>query len=293
MFYWRVRLTAPPNKSFEPTARWQSLHGCFVPRCLDAIRGRRLNSGVRQDQKRILMQARPTALRRLEHLKQLVEEYGPLKFQSTERSRELARQIPEAYGAVEDVYRHYAGDQEVIVEDRRHKKSFRNFFEAGWLSARTFHSSEGYRELEKVIGRVRAEVEDQTIPATDVDPIDYAWSLLHPRVQMIARQRFSASHYADAVEATLKELASVIRNLVLQRSGPELDGVSLMQTAFSPKNPVIVLADLSTQSGRDIQRGYMDLFSGTMAAIRNPKAHGNIVITSERALHLLFLASML
>ena len=120
------------------------------------------------------MQPLPTALRCLEHLKQLVEEYGPVRFQATERSRELTMQIPEAYGAVEDVYRHYAGDREVIVEDRRHKKAFRNFFEAGWLSARTFHSSEGYRALEKVIGRVRAEVEDQTAPATDLDPVDYA-----------------------------------------------------------------------------------------------------------------------
>jgi uncharacterized protein (TIGR02391 family) len=239
------------------------------------------------------MQTLPAALRRLEHLKQLVEEFGPIRFQSTERSRELARQIPEAYGAVEDVYRHYTGDHEVIVEDRRHKKVFRNFFEAGWLSARTFHSSEGYRELEKVIGRVRAEVEDQTETATDGDSIEGAWKLLHPKVQVIAQPRFSAGHYADAVEATLKELAAAVRNLVLQRGGPELDGVSLMQTAFSPKNPIIVLADLTTQSGRDMQRGYMDLFAGTMAAIRNPKAHGNVVITPERALHLLFLASTL
>jgi hypothetical protein len=65
------------------------------------------------------MQTLPAALRRLEHLKQLVEEYGPIRFQSTERTHELARQIPEAYGAVEDVYRHYAGDHEVIVEDRK------------------------------------------------------------------------------------------------------------------------------------------------------------------------------
>jgi uncharacterized protein (TIGR02391 family) len=239
------------------------------------------------------MQPLPTALRRLEHLKELVNEYDPIKFHSTERSRELAKQIPEAYGAVEDIYRHYAGDREVILEDGRHKKAFRNFFEAGWLSGRTFHASEGRTELEKVIGRVRADVEGQTAPATDLDPVDYAWRLLHPRVQVVAQERFRAGHHADAVEATLKELASAIRSLILQRGGPELDGVSLMQTAFSAKNPIIVLADLSSQSGRDMQRGYMDLFAGAMAAIRNPKAHGNIVITPERALHLLFLASML
>ena len=66
-----------------------------------------------------------------------------------------------------------------------------------------------------------------------------------------------------------------------------------MQTAFSPNKPLIVLADLSTQTGKDMQRGYMDLFAGAMAAIRNPKAHGNVTITPDRALHLLFLASTL
>jgi len=170
---------------------------------------------------------------------------------------------------------------------------FRNFFEAEWLSGRTFHASEGHRELEKVIGRVRADVEDQVPVMMNLDPINHAWTLLHPKVQVIAQERFRAGHHADAVEATLKELASTVRALVLQRGGPELDGVSLMQTAFSPKNPIIVLADLSTQSGRDMQRGYMDLFAGAMAAVRNPKAHGNIVILPERALHLLFLASTL
>jgi uncharacterized protein (TIGR02391 family) len=102
-------------------------------------------------------------------------------------------------------------------------------------------------------------VEDQAPLTTNLDPVDYAWKLLHPRVQVVAQERFRARHHADAVEATLKELASAVRALVLQRGGPELDGVSLMQTAFSPKNPIIVLADLSTQSGRDMQRGYIGL----------------------------------
>jgi uncharacterized protein (TIGR02391 family) len=226
-------------------------------------------------------------------LKALVYEYSPLKYQSTERGRELAREIPEAYGAVEDVYRHFAGDQKVELVEGPHRKVFRNFFEAGWLSGRTFHSSEGLRELEKVLGRVRAAVEDNSKPETAGDPIDQAWTLLHPRVQVVAKKRFEGGHYADAVEATLKELATTVRNLVLQRGGPELDGTALMQTAFSPKNPIIVLADLSTQSGKDMQRGYMDLFAGAMSAVRNPKAHGNIVITPQRALHLLFLASAL
>lgn len=239
------------------------------------------------------MQSLSVSLRRLEHLKTLVDEYVPLRYESSERGRELARAIPLAYGAVEEVYRHYAGDQKVIVDEGRHKNTFRNYFESGFLSGRTFHTHEGMRELERVVGRVRAEAEDGESLAQPTDPIESVWPLLHPRVQVVAQQRFRAGHYADAVEATLKELASVIRNLVLQHGGSELDGTSLMQTALSPKNPIIVLADLSTQSGRAMQRGYMDLFAGAMSAIRNPKAHGNVTITPERALHLLFLVSTL
>jgi uncharacterized protein (TIGR02391 family) len=239
------------------------------------------------------MQSLGTALRRLEHLKKLVDEYSVSKDQPGDRSRELFRQIPAAYGAVEDVYRHYAGDRAVVVDEGRHKKTFATYFEAGYLSGRTFHVSEGRRELEKVLGRVRADVEDEANTGPAPDRVDYASTLLHPRVQIIAQNRFRAGHYADAVEATFKELASTIRGLVLQRGGPELDGVALMQTAFSPKAPLIVLADLGNQSGRDMQRGYMELFAGSMAAIRNPKAHGNVVISPERALHLLFVASTL
>ena len=66
-----------------------------------------------------------------------------------------------------------------------------------------------------------------------------------------------------------------------------------MHTALSTNNPIIVLDDISTESGKNIQRGYMDLFAGAMSGIRNPKAHDNIDIDEVRAIHLLFLASLL
>lgn len=239
------------------------------------------------------MQSLSVSLRRLEHLKSLVDELVPILYESSDRSRELYASVPEAYGAVEEAYRRFAGDQQVIVEDSGHKKVFRNFFEAGWLSGRTFYTSEGRQELTKIIGKVRAAIEDETDQQGQDEPIESTFKHLHVKVQTIANRRFEGGHYADAVEATLKELASTVRALVLQRGGPELDGVPLMQTAFSPKNPIIVLADLTTQTGRDMQRGYMDLFAGAMAAIRNPKAHGNVEISPKRAIHLLFIASAL
>ena len=66
-----------------------------------------------------------------------------------------------------------------------------------------------------------------------------------------------------------------------------------MRTAFSPNKPIIVFEDMRPQSGRDIQQGYMDIFAGSMMGILNPKAHDNISITRNRAIHFLFLASLL
>lgn len=119
------------------------------------------------------------------------------------------------------------------------------------------------------------------------------WSILHPTVGGFAKPRFEAGHYADAVEAVFKELNTQVKQIYFQSTGEELDGVALMRKAFTPSNPVILLGDLSTESGRNIQQGYMEMFAGAMAGIRNPKAHENIKITAERAAHHLVFASLL
>ena len=66
-----------------------------------------------------------------------------------------------------------------------------------------------------------------------------------------------------------------------------------MNRAFSEQKPIIELNDLSTATGRDIQIVYMKIFSGSITGIRNPKAHKNITIGSQRVIHFLFLASLL
>jgi uncharacterized protein (TIGR02391 family) len=243
-----------------------------------------------------IMQSLKDALKGLEHLKALVTRYDPIKYSSTGEARQLHEEIPIAYGAIEDVYRHFAKDQSVEVADGAHRKTFPNYFTAGYLSGRTFHETAGRNELLKVIGRVRAEIaKEESSPTQSPGVADEKalWALLHPRVANVAHARFATEHYADAVEAALKALNVEVRNLAVARGCPSLDGPALMHTVFSPKNPIIVLADLSTQSGRDMQQGYMELFAGAMSAIRNPKAHDNIVITRERGFHLLFVASTL
>lgn len=119
------------------------------------------------------------------------------------------------------------------------------------------------------------------------------WNLLHPHVFAASKSRFESGHYADAVEASLKALNNAVKRIYQSRTNDEFDGVKLMRKAFSPQNPVIVLDDLGTETGKNIQQGYMELFAGSMAGVRNPKAHDNLEISRERTIHFLFLASLL
>ncbi len=53
------------------------------------------------------------------------------------------------------------------------------------------------------------------------------------------------------------------------------------------------MGNLDTQTNKDTQRGYMMMFSGAMSAIRNPKAHEDMMISKEDAVRKLMFASML
>ncbi len=118
---------------------------------------------------------------------------------------------------------------------------------------------------------------------------DY-WTYVHPAIRQVAKKAMDSDLFAEAVEAAFKEVNVQVK----RKTGSDKDGVKLMQWAFSPESPLLkVDSDITTQSGRDTQQGYMMMFSGAMSAIRNPKAHENMVISREDALRKLYFASML
>lgn len=119
------------------------------------------------------------------------------------------------------------------------------------------------------------------------------WKRLHPQIEKIARQRFENKQYADSVEASLKEINRAVRQAIKTTEPTDLDGAQLMNRVFSSQKPLFIFEDLSTETGRSIQQGYMQIFAGAMTGIRNPKAHLNLDIDENRAIHFLFLASLL
>lgn len=135
------------------------------------------------------------------------------------------------------------------------------------------------------------------LAASDIEtppsPTQWFWQFVHPRVCALARPRFEAGFFGDAVEASFKEVNDAVKRIVREVDGRELDGAGLMTTAFSLQNPIVRLTALVSETDRNIQQGYMQILAGSMTGIRNPKAHGNLNPDSTKALHLICLASLL
>jgi uncharacterized protein (TIGR02391 family) len=70
-------------------------------------------------------------------------------------------------------------------------------------------------------------------------------------------------------------------------------GTKLMEFVFSVSNPILKVADVSTQTGRDEQEGMMYLFKGAMLGLRNPRAHVLMTDDPERAIEYIGFLSML
>lgn len=150
--------------------------------------------------------------------------------------------------------------------------------------------------IEQAIGIIEADADFyrkfETSPKNEDRECD-VWELIHPQITEVAKERMSDGYYADAVEAACKALNARVRDIVKAQTGEELDGAKLMQKAFSVDHPIIRIALGETVSARDTQQGYMQIFSGVMTGIRNPKAHDNEFITRDDALRKLIMISLL
>jgi uncharacterized protein (TIGR02391 family) len=119
---------------------------------------------------------------------------------------------------------------------------------------------------------------------------DARLAALHPQILEVAEQLFRDEHRAAAVF----EAAKAVNNRVKAMSGLTGDGAGMMGDAFKDKQPALELADLTTQTGRDVQAGYRFLFMGSQQAIRNPAAHEQFrEMDDDEAFELLGLVSHL
>lgn len=118
---------------------------------------------------------------------------------------------------------------------------------------------------------------------------DARLAALHSDIRQVT-ERFVEDH----LDVAIFEAFKAINNRVKEMTGLDLDGSALMDEALGPSNPRVVFADLSTQTGRDIQRGLHSMLKGAVQGIRNPDAHEQFKpLDEEEGLEELAFASML
>ena len=121
------------------------------------------------------------------------------------------------------------------------------------------------------------------------------WGLIHPEIRRVSEKLYLDGSYANAACDAFIEINGRVKKLFRKLRPDEKvpDGDAAMKTVFSTNTPLIEFCDRSTESGFNIQKGFMEMLAGAMSALRNPKAHANIVIKRDDAMRYLIFASML
>jgi uncharacterized protein (TIGR02391 family) len=114
--------------------------------------------------------------------------------------------------------------------------------------------------------------------------------MLHPSIVKNCYQQYCDGHLRESV---LNSIVSIF-DLIRSRTGIDADGASLVDRAFSLSDPYLVLSDLTSESGLNDQKGFIQIFKGSYQGIRNPKAHTlNHDLTEAKAAQYLVFASLL
>ena len=111
---------------------------------------------------------------------------------------------------------------------------------------------------------------------------------------MVTRRQVTERFIEHHLDVAIFEAFKAINNRVKEMTDLDLDGSKLMDEVFGRSNPRIRFADLTTQTGRDVQQGLHFLFKGAVQGIRNPDAHEQFKpLDEEEGLEALTFASML
>lgn len=94
-------------------------------------------------------------------------------------------------------------------------------------------------------------------------------ALLHSAVIESSLNQYRNGHLRDAVLNAVIAVFDMIR----ARTHIEGDGSQLVGQAFGVENGKLVFSDLDSESGRNDQKGFMQIYAGIYAGVRNVKAH--------------------
>lgn len=107
------------------------------------------------------------------------------------------------------------------------------------------------------------------------------WRHLHPKIREGVKEYYKNNQYAEAADQGTKVYAQILRDM----TGKELDGADIAKLfaigkAQNQKQPDILVADINSITGQNIQLGQEAMTRGVMLGFRNPMSHApfNIVV---------------
>ena len=103
------------------------------------------------------------------------------------------------------------------------------------------------------------------------------------------KQSYSSEDYTTSI---LNSIA-YLRDMIREKSDLELDGVDLINQAFSDKHPKIVVSKMETRNDKNIQKGLRELLSGIYTHIRNPRSHDKYKDSKEDAIAIILFVNYL
>ncbi len=146
------------------------------------------------------------------------------------------------------------------------------------------------KRLEKVAYRVCGQSFGTSVDNKNVADHPFDARNIHPAIARVSKQLFDDGHYR---QATLYAFIRIEERVQKDSSSNDM-GFNLMMSAFNQDNPRIALNEMSDRSEQGEQRGYQHIFAGSMAGIRNPRAHSTTFPeTMDECLDHLSLASAL
>lgn len=123
----------------------------------------------------------------------------------------------------------------------------------------------------ELIGRLQQKILEVRRKIEAGQLVQSAAPQLHPVIAAATNDLVASRHLWEAVFAAGKALVLHVK----ERSGRhDIDGVALMRTVFSKRDPILKFNELITTTDMDEQEGMMHLFEGAVMAIRNPGGHG-------------------
>lgn len=134
-----------------------------------------------------------------------------------------------------------------------------------------------YDIVETYIPRLENKLDNYFLSQPSSDLAYAVLDLLHPRITTASYAHFRGGRFRDAVLNSIV----VVFDMLRERTGLDADGAELVAETFSLQHPRLIFTTLNTESGRNEQKGFIQILQGYYLGIRNPKAHSLAIETDQ------------